>query len=256
MKLNIKEVKILSVFIAIWGIFLIGNGIIMSGKDKKTVTKVKYSLNVSEKKISQTQAKKNEIILKDFTIEVNNPISVNVKDYLVDADKLNTEMLEKLELDTSDVNITQAGTYNYTVKYNKKKYQGQIVIKEKELPDMTFNLKTISLVVGDSISTDPRTYVKETLSDEVYQNITLDLSQVNTQEQNDYKYYIIYKNTKYEGTISIRAKQPSVILPGNSGVQTITCPSDAEVKNNNCVCKDANKQYDQISKSCIPKLIP
>lgn len=254
MKLNVREIQILSIFVAVCGIFLIGNGIAMSGKEK-TVTKLKYSLDVSEKQISQTQAKINEIILKDFTIEINNPISVNVKDYVVDSDKLNPKILENLTLDTSEVNITQAGTYHYTVKYNKKKYQGQIVIKEKELPDMTFTLKNISLETGKAISTDPKTYITETLTEEVYKNITLDLSQVNTQVQNDYKYYIIYKNTKYEGIISIRDKGPTVILPQGSGVTIPACPSDAELKNNTCVCKDSDKQYDQISKTCIPKLV-
>lgn len=254
MKLSKKELQLLSFFIAVWGIFLISNGIIMSG-EKKTETKLKYSLNVSQKQISETQAKKYEIILKDFTIEINNPISINVKDYLVDADKLNTSMLDQLTLDTSEVNTSQAGTYKYIVKYKKKNYQGTITIKEKELPDMVFTLKNLSLETGKAVSTDPKTYITETLTDEVYRNITLDLSQVNTQVQNDYKYYIIYKNTKYEGTISIRDKGPTVILPEGSGVTIPACPTDAELKNNTCVCKDEKKQYDQISKMCIPKII-
>lgn len=259
MKLSKKEIQILSIFIAVWGIFLIGNGIVLSSSDAQTITKVKYSLNVTQKRISETQAKKNEIILKDFEIETNSPISVNVKDYLVDADKLNEVMLEQLELDTSAVNINQAGTYNYYVKYKKKKYQGRIVIKEKELPDMTFTLKNISLETGKAIPTDIRTYINETIPEELLKTdaLELDLRQVNNQVQNDYKYYIIYKNTKYEGIISVRDKGPIVHLPEGSGATTPTtsCPVDAELKNDTCVCKDPEKQYDQISKTCMKKEI-
>ena len=177
MKLNSKETKILSAVIAIWGIVFI-----------------------------EAQAKKKEIILKEIETEINTPISVNIKDYLVDADKMDESIIKKLELDTSLVNINQAGTYKYTVKYNKKKYQGTIKVKEKELPDMTFTLKNITLDIGDAIPADKREYINETISDEVYQNITLDISQVKNSIQNDYKYYIIYKNTRYEGTISVRNK--------------------------------------------------
>lgn len=205
MKLNSKETKILSAVIAIWGIVFISSGIVMNNS-KKTETVIKYKLDVSTQKISEAQAKKKEIILKELETEINTPISVNIKDYLVDADKMDESIIKKLELDTSLVNINQAGTYKYTVKYNKKKYQGTIKVKEKELPDMTFTLKNITLDIGDAIPADKREYINETISDEVYQNITLDISQVKNSIQNDYKYYIIYKNTRYEGTISVRNK--------------------------------------------------
>lgn len=255
MKLNKKEIQILSVFIAAWGIFLIGNGLVMSSSDSKTITKVKYSLNVSQKQISQAQAKKNEIILKDFEIEVGNQISVNVKDYLVEADKLNETMLEQLELDTSPVNINQAGSYNYYVNYKKKKYQGKIIIKEKELPNMTFTLKNISLETGKAIPTDIRMYVNETIPEELLKTdaLELDLRQVNNQIQNDYKYYIIYKNTKYEGIISVRDKGPIIHLPEGSGATTPACPADSELTNNTCVCKDKTMQYDELTKKCVAK---
>ena len=45
-----------------------------------------------------------------------------VKDYLVDGDQVDEKIIKQLELDTSLVNITQAGTYTYTIKYNKKNY--------------------------------------------------------------------------------------------------------------------------------------
>lgn len=248
MKLNQKELKVLSVIVAVWGIFLISSGFIMNG-NKKTITKINYKLDVSTEKISETQAKKNEIILKNIEVEINNPISVNIKDYLVDADKISTSMLNKLKLDTSLVNTSQAGTYNYTITYKKKKYQGTIKVKEKELPDMNFTLKEITLYVGDPISTDARTYIKESVSDEILNNIVLDLSQIDNSKQNSYKYFITYKNTKYEGTINIRER---VILPS----ATIhSCPNDAKYdeEDKKCKCNDSDKTYDDESKTCKAK---
>ena len=121
LKLNKREIKILTVVIAVWGVFLVISGITMN-LNKKTVNKVNYRLDVSNKKIASAQAKKIEIILKDVEVEINNPISVNVKDYLKDGDKIDEKIIKQLELDTSLVNISQAGTYTYIVKYNKKKY--------------------------------------------------------------------------------------------------------------------------------------
>ena len=243
MKLNIKEIKILSIVIAVWGIFFIGSGIFMTNS-KKTITKVNYRLDVSTNKIAEAQAKKNEIVLKEIEVEINNPISVKIEDYIEDYDKLSKKITSQLQLDTSLVNISQAGTYTYTVTYKKKKYQGTVKVKEKELPDMTFTLKNIPLYVGEAIPTDKRLYIKETISDEVYQNIVLDISQVNNSVQNDYPYYIIYKNTRYEGIISVRTK---VISP----ITNDECPSEAPYDSNQkkCVCK-GDKTYDSSTKTC------
>ena len=118
LKLNKREIKILTVVIAVWGVFLVISGITMN-LNKKTVNKVNYRLDVSNKKIASAQAKKIEIILKDVEVEINNPISVNVKDYLKDGDKIDEKIIKQLELDTSLVNISQAGSYKYTITYNK-----------------------------------------------------------------------------------------------------------------------------------------
>ena len=158
MKLNTKEMKIISIVIASWGIFLIGSGVVMSTKDKPIIN-TKYSLNIKKKKIAQAQAKTNEIKLKDITIEINNPISVNIKDYLENVENISNETLKNLKLDTSLVNINQAGTYQYTITFKKKKYLANIIVKEKELPKMNFTLKSLTLVTGDSLSTNPKSYI-------------------------------------------------------------------------------------------------
>ena len=248
MKLNQKELKILSITIAVWGFFLIGNGFVVNN-NKKIITKVNYKLDVSTEKISEAQAKRNEIIVKNLEVEIDNPISVNIKDYLVDADKISQSMLNKLKLDTSLVNTSQAGTYNYTITYKKKKYQGTIKVKQKELPDINFTLKEITIYVGEAIPSDKRTYIKESISDEIFNNIILDLSQVDNSKQNSYKYFITYKNTKYEGTINVRDK---IIYPSAA---INSCPENTYYDEDDkiCKCNDENKKYDSYSKTCKEK---
>jgi len=177
MRLNDKEKRILAIVIAVWGIFFIGSGLVMNSSDKPIID-TKYSLSINQKKISQTQAKSNEIKLKDITIEINSPISVDVKDYLEGIENLNTETLKKLKLDTSLVNINQAGTYQYTISYKKKKYIANIIVKEKELPNVTFTLKSLTLATGDALSTNPRTYINENISDEVLNKYNFNFEKV------------------------------------------------------------------------------
>lgn len=247
MKFNNKEKIILSVVMAVWGVFLIGSGFVMQ-KQIKPIVHTKYSLDISSRKIPEAQAKSNEIKLKNITIEINNPISVNVNDYLENPDKMDEKVLKSLKLDTSLVNINQAGDYNYTITYKKKKYIGKITVKEKELPNVTFTLKSITLKVGDSLSTNPRSYINETISDEVYNNLTLDLSKVDAATEGTYDYYITYKGTKYQGKIIIQALGPTIKTK-----TTEECPPEAPEKDGKCVCSDLSKEYDTATKSCKTK---
>lgn len=212
LKLNIKESQILAVVLGIWGFILLGSGISMNKSNDKII-KETYSLNVEKRKISESQAKKNEIKLKDIVLEINNPISVNVVDYLENADQISQNVLSQLFLDTSLVNINQAGSYQYSIKYNKKRYNATIVIKEKELPDVAFTLKSLEFTVGTTLSTNPRTYINETISDEVYNALSLDLSQVVPSTEGEYQYTITYKSTTYTGKIKMNAVGPKVIPP-------------------------------------------
>ena len=219
MKLNLKELRILAVIIGIWGFVLLGSGITMN-YSTKTVIKTTYSLSVDKKKISESQAKKNEIKLKNITIYVNNPISVNIEDYIENPEQIDQKMLETMTIDTSLVNINQAGTYTKKKKNNKKKYTGTIIVKEKELPDVAFTLKNLEFTIGDSISTNPRAYINETITDEVYNALTLDLSQVISNTEGTYQYYITYKNTTYTAQITIKAPGPEVTGPNNANDKT------------------------------------
>lgn len=224
-----KEMKVLSFIIAFWGIVFIGSGLIIN-KSFKPKEKIRYSLNIEEKRISQAQAKTNEIKLKDLEIEINNPISMNIEDYLENINNIEMSVLKVLKLDTSLVNITQAGTYQYTITYNKKKYIGTIKIKEKELPNVTFTLINLSLTTGDAIPTNPRNYIKEEITEEVYNNITLDISKVNNQVQGNYEYFIKYNGTIYKGEIAYRNPGPTIITPSTSPAPD-DLPNENEITN-------------------------
>ncbi len=220
MNFTSKQNRILSIFLASCAVFLIGSGLIMYTQSQPII-KTKYIVSVSSKQISEAQAKTDEIKVKDLEIEINNPLSVDVRDYLIDVDKIKEGTIKVLKLDTSLVNINQAGTYKYTIIYNKKKYVGNIKVKAKELPSVVLTLKTISLKTGDALSSNPRTFLEGQISDEVYNNLTLDISKVDTENQGDYTYYIIYKGVTYQGKVEVREPGPTIITPSEDEDETI-----------------------------------
>lgn len=207
MKFNKKEKRILSITLATWGIFLVVSGLIMNG-NTRTITNTTYSLNISKKKIAETQAKTNEIKLKDIEIEINNPISVDVKDYLENVETLSASTIKALKLDTSLVNVNQAGTYQYTITYNKKKYIGNVIVKEKELP--TFTLKEIRLKVGQSLllSENAKDYINEQLDEEIYAKMkVIKPYNFDSSKPGEFEYIILYEGADYHGKIIIEEDQ-------------------------------------------------
>jgi len=249
MKLNQKEIQILSIIIAAWGIFFITSGSVMS-MNKKTVTKKIYSIDVTTKQISKVQAKKNEIILKDVTIEEGTPISTNIKDYLKNPEQISDDMLNQLEknLDTSSVNINQPGSYIYTITYKKKLYQAKIIIKAKELPKVKITLKEKNMPTTGTISRNIRDYIYEEIPDEVYNNMVLDLKEVIAHQKipGKYKYSIIYNDTTYYGDFIIHE-------PVEVSVTKIVCPtgSTQDPNNNTCICQEGT--YNPTTKTCDVK---
>lgn len=210
-----KERRALSITIASCGILLIGSGLIMSTSDQ-TVIKKQYSVEINERKVAE--AKTNEIKLKDIEQAVNTTISVDVKDYLENAADIETSVIKALKLDTSAVNITEAGTYTYTISFKKKKYNGTFTVKEKALPEMELTLKEISIPKDSAISTDLTTYIVQTLTDEVKANITLDLSKVNAAQVGVYQYTVTYNGKEYTSTITVYVQ--NVITPNTPSTDT------------------------------------
>lgn len=210
MKLSCKELKIISMVLASFGVIMIGNGIKMN-KKLKPVTKVEYTLKVSNQRISKQLAKKTELKLKDITVEENNPISLKVEDYLEEPESIGVHTMKNLKLDTSLVNLSQPGTYQYTITNGKKKYLGKVIVKEKELPDIEIKTKTINLNIGDALPATIDEYIENVLVDEIKNKIDIDILDVSTKVAGDYPFYIIYKNTRYEGVIKVREKGPNFI---------------------------------------------
>lgn len=211
-KLTIKETRIISLALASWGIILTGSGLTMNLMTKP-VPVAKNDLNIIHKRVAEV--KSNEIKLKDIELEINEPLSVNVKDYLENANDIDDETLKALKLDTSMVKTSEPGTYTYTVSYKKKKYNGTLVIKEKELPNVDLTVNNLTLTIGSPLSTDKQIYVKETLTDEMKEAIIIDLTKVNTTKAGNYEYTVIYNNISYTGHIEVIEPQTKVILPSN-----------------------------------------
>ena len=214
-QLSKKEKTILSISIAVWGIVLIGSGLILNAQDR-TITKTTYSLNINQKRVAQQRT--NEIKLKKVEIEINTPLSVDVKDYLEDIDNLDDEIFAYLKLDTSTVKNTEVGEYTYTVTYRKKKYNGTIKVKEKELPNVVLQLKSLKLETGKPIPSDLESYINTPLTDEMKMNITLDISKINNSKVGTYQYTIVYNKATYIGIVEIQNPQP------------IKTPGDAQIK--------------------------
>lgn len=204
-----KNIRIICVSaLALLGIMCITSGVMYSKLQSNNVEE-KVLVVVEQKRIS-TDTDVN-IKLKDLTIEVNTPLSVKIVDYLETA--VSDEVLANLKLDTSSVNVTQPGTYNYTVTYKKKKYNGIIIVKEKQVTNNTLQsitLKTLKFNIGTPLSTDISNYVIEPLTEEIKSTMIIDLSNVNVNKAGSYQYTIKYNNSIYTGTITITESQPTL----------------------------------------------
>ena len=201
-----KGLNILTLSLALSGIISTTSGLIlnkMNAQPKNTKVEVK----VIEKQVAKI--KSNIPILKDVTVEVNEPISVDVKEYIANMDDISEKALKQFKLDTSLVNVTQAGKYTYTISYKSKKYRGNVIVNEKVLPNINIKLKNLSIKLNSPLPTDVKDYIDSTIPDEVLQTIKPDLSKVNTKIVGDYQYTITYNKQLYTGTISIYEEQPT-----------------------------------------------
>ena len=210
-QLSQKEKTILSISIAVWGVILLGSGLVLNAQDR-TITQTVYSLNVSSKRVAQQRT--NEIKLKEVEIEVNTPLSTDVKEYLEDIENLDDSIFDYLRLDTSTVKISEPGEYTYTITYRKKKYNGTIKVKEKALPNVVLQLKNLKLEKDKPIPTDKTAYINTPLTEEMINNITLDIHNIKNNEVGVYQYTIVYNNTNYVGTVEVYNPTP-VITPGD-----------------------------------------
>ena len=204
-----KHIRIISVSaLALLGILCIASGIMYSSLQANNIEE-KILVVVEQKQVS-TDTDVN-IKLKNLTIEVNTQLSVKIIDYLDSA--VSDEVLANLKLDTSSVNVTEPGTYNYTITYKEKIYQGIITVKKPEITNnvlQSITLKTVNVNIGTALSTDISTYVIEPLTDEIKSTMLIDLSNVNVNKAGSYQYTITYNNSIYTGTIVVTESQPTL----------------------------------------------
>ena len=187
-----KHIRIISITtLSLLGVFCISSGIMYKSLEDNNVEE-KILVVVEQKQISKEGDV--DLKLKNLTIEVNTPLSVKIIDYLDSA--VSDEVLANLKLDTSNVNVREPGTYNYTISYKKKTYQGIIIVKEKEI------------------------------STNALQSITLKTVKVNVNLAGSYQYTITFNNSIYTGTIVVTESQPT--LSTNIGEQTPTNPGEQQ----------------------------
>lgn len=212
-----KHIRIISVSaLSLLGILCIASGVMYNSLQENNVDQ-KILVIVEQKQVSKETDI--DIKLKNLTIEVNTPLSVKIVDYLDTV--VSDEVLANLKLDTSSVNVTEPGTYNYTITYKKKTYNGIIVVKEKEVTDNTLKsitLKAVSVNIGTALSTNISDYVIEPLTDEIKSTMLIDLSNVNVNKAGSYQYTITYNGSIYTGTVTIVESQPT--LSTNIGTET------------------------------------
>lgn len=235
-KLTKKETRIISLALASWGVIMLGSGFTMKSMIKPTEVK-KNDLEVVHKRVAEI--KTNEIKLKDMELEINQSLSVDVKDYLENLADINQEVLKSLKLDTSMVKVNEAGSYTYTISYKKKKYNGTFTIKEKELPNVDLTINNLRLTIGSPLSTDKQVYIKETLTDEIKNNILIDLTAVDTQKVGNYKYTVTYNGILYTGTIEVYEPQQKVLTPSN-GTEEKEKPDNKEENKEDTKTETAN----------------
>ena len=210
-KITVKKLKVISLTLMCWSLLLISSGIAMCTKNTVT-TKYTYSINITKNKIAES--KTNIIKLKEMKLEINTPLSVDIKDYIEDINNIEEDVLNSLKLDTSNVKTSEAGTYTYTISYKKKKYNGVFIITEKKLPKVTITLKNLTIKKDSTLDTKISSYIEETLSEEIINNITLDLSKVKTNIAGTYQYTVTYNNKLYTANIEIyEPKAPTIITP-------------------------------------------
>lgn len=229
MKHNLEQ--IMSGTFAILGVMCISSGFALSQSEvpKADVTSQVTKLTVTQKRVANI--KNNEILLKDITLEINGSLSTNVKEYLKNPNSIETSIIKKLKLDTSNVNTAEAGKYKYTIKYKKKIYTGNVEVKDKIDAVETITLKELSLELGTTLSKDLSTYIKETLTDEVKNAIKLDLSKVDTSKAGNYLYYVNYNGKLYTSNITIYEPKYGTNSVVVENAQTTNVPVNGQTEN-------------------------
>lgn len=208
-ELNKKTINIMIVTFAFLGILCVVSGLIMPSFAMPDEHIINFS--ITQERIDLPEE---EIIIRprNLTKEINQPLSMDIRHYLYDADHLDENILNRLVLDTSSVNIDEAGVYTYLIILDEFIYTGTITIRERDLPRLDLTLRNLSFERGSTIPTDISKFIEEDLSAEILSLMNIDLSNVNPNIPAIYQYSITFNGRMFTGTISIFEPQPRAFI--------------------------------------------
>lgn len=218
-----KGTKILILSLTFSGLISTTTGIVLNNMKVNTSTN-KIGVKVVERQVARL--KSNIPVLKDLEVKINEPISVDVKDYISNIDDISSNVLRAFKLDTSLVNVTQAGKYSYTIQYNGKKYKGSITVKEKEEKKIeNLHIKNFSIKVNEQLPTEISNYLENKVETLDLSLIKLDTTKVDTHNAGKYQYTIAYSNMLYTGTITVYEERATQVLNDIKYVVHYVCGS-------------------------------
>ncbi len=195
--------------LTISGLFSITSGAVLN---KMETNNNDFTVKVIEK--STAKKKKTIPVLKEITTEENIPLSVDVKDYIENINEFTDSTINKFKLDTSLVNLTQPGTYTYTITYKDKTYNGNVIVNKKAVTTISnLTLKEISIELGKELPKNLNDFIVETIPEELKSSITIDLSKVNKNMAGTYQYTVTCSDKMYTGNITIYEAKPNIIAP-------------------------------------------
>ena len=205
-----KGTKILILSLTFSGLLSTGTGVVLNNMNLN-MSSSKIEVKVVEKQVARL--KSNVPVLKELEVEINEPISVDVKDYISNIDDISSNVLRAFKLDTSLVNVTQPGKYSYVIQYNNKKYKGTITVKDKEEKKVELlHIKNFSVKVNDVLPTDVASYITDYNETIDKTSIALDTTKVDVQKPGDYQYTLTYNKMMYTGTITVYEEQATQVL--------------------------------------------
>ena len=202
-----KNRIILTSTLAILGLGMSGTGIYLELNQNPI-----YKVNV-QKKYDVPIEQEFKITLKEIKLPINASLSMDIQSYI--EEPVETNILKVLILDTTKVDTSKPGEYIYTITYQKQSFEGKILVEENITNENTevvttitkLTTKDISIKLGENIPQDVSVYIQEQITDEIKQQIKLDIKGVIINKPGLYQYTITYDGTIYKGNIKIEEDQ-------------------------------------------------
>ncbi len=227
---------------------ILGLGMIGTGTYMELALPTSTALSYNETKRNPDIPIEEDLVitLKELHLSLNAALSMDVQSYI--NEPVANPILQQLVLDTSKVDMTKVGSYTYTITYQKKVFKGTIIVEkntqEQPQPETQtlekLTLKQLSLKLHESLPTDLESYIVEPLTDQIRNQIKIDLSSVNVTKAGSYQYTITYNNTVYTGTITIVEDQPPA------------SPEPEESKSTDSETDDSKKDEEDEKKEDLP----